>query len=733
LQRIISFITVLFLMIGNTFLASCESRPSTESASFSTKVPDGSKAVAISLRIQELMSNGEVASPGDPAIGLDFICDDLTFKNREGITIRGKAHCGSSTAKACSDDGEVGCVANSAFKAANTSTIASKVLLGEVMAGVNGIVQPKPINCSSDGEQNCVVDGVKFKAAKLDSFSSSDLRYSMQVAGVRGKVKPCSVDGETECIALGPSLAAARLDGAAGKIVSGERLAGILGAGASVPRKCTSDNDSNCLATVQFPAVAKVNISPGLIKVSSVIAGILGDYPSSNHPLAANTGTTDLTMFQSQLTTDGTFEFFDSAGQRYTGSGDSDLTAANIRMGIAIESLSIIGTMPAVLPSPPATLTAMFQTTPDRTSLSWTPVIEATGYILIASPGREVTFVPTQNQIYTAGPQGLDTVLYVGPDLSFVHNGHQTDTSFHYALYSHDANHFYSALPSTAFSASQLCQGLAGGSWVAVPADATYGTHDFCIQKFEAKDVAGVPTSQVALDPWFTITQTAATAACRSLGANYDIITNAEWLTIGTNIVQVPSNWSSGIVGVGVVNRGHSDNNPAMACPASSDDALAWVQTDCTPKDSGGDAWTQKRTHTLTTGAVVWDLSGNVYDWTSYVITNNGLKPFSAADGGPVSPWRDFTAINSSFSALTREELTPTRAQKPFWNDSWPSSAYGLGQYLGGVPGVGGALRRGASRLDGPGAGIFSVHLQGDSTASFTNLGFRCVFHPSSF
>jgi hypothetical protein len=558
------------------------------------------------------------------------------------------------------------------------------------------------------------------------------MRSSARIAGVQGNLPNCSSDGELGCLVVGPSFAAASLSGASSKILSGQSLAGIPGTVPPAPANCLIDNDTDCVATPAFPAVVKANVSAGLIKSGSIIAGVNGAYPSATYPLASSTATVDLTMFQSQLTSNGAFEFFDSAGTRYTGSGDSDLLAANIRAGTAIESLSLNGAMPAILPPAPTTLTAMYFTTPDRMILNWTAAPGAAGYMLIARAGAAVTFVPTRTQTYAAGAQGSDSILYVGSDLTFVHNAIVSGNSYNYAVYSYDANRFYSAVPTRAINTSLFCQGLAGGSWVAVPGDATYGTSDFCVQKFEAKDVGGVPTSQAALSPWVNISQTTSISTCRALGATYDLISNAEWLTLGANIAQVASNWSSGTVGVGTINRGHSDNNPASACAASTDDTLAWVQTDCTPKNSSGDVWNQKRTHSLSTGAIIWDLAGNVWDWTSYVIPNNNAKPFVSTDGAPVSAWKEFTALDSGFTSMTRAEITPTNAQKSFWNDSWASSVYGMGQYYSGTNASGGALRRGASWGDGTISGLFVATLGNAPSATGTYLGFRCVARPPS-
>ncbi|MBC7530940.1 MAG: hypothetical protein H7318_05120 [Oligoflexus sp.] len=360
--------------------------------------------------------------------------------------------------------------------------------------------------------------------------------------------------------------------------------------------------------------------------------------------------------------------------------------------------------------------------------MTWTNT-GAAGYLVVARASAAVTFNPTRSTIYSTGAQGSDTILYVGSAATFAHTGVTSSTTYYYAVYSYDANNFYSLLAATATgNTTTSCAGLAGGTWVEVPGDAAYGTSDFCVMKYEAKNVSSIATSQAASSPWVNISQTNAIVACQALGTGYNLISNADWLTLGAHIANVASNWSSGSVGTGTINRGHSDNSPGGACSASTDDSLGWVQTDCTAKNSSGDVWNQKRTHTLSNGSVVWDLAGNVWDWTSYVIPNISAKPYGSADGSPVWAWREFTTVNSGFSSMTRGELTPTNAQKAFWNDTWASSTYGMGQYLSGANGSGGALLRGAAWAEGATAGLFAVYLGNAPSEANPYIGLRCVF-----
>lgn len=89
--------------------------------------------------------------------------------------------------------------------------------------------------------------------------------------------------------------------------------------------------------------------------------------------------------------------------------------------------------------------------------------------------------------------------------------------------------------------------------------------------------------------------------ACASAGGH--LITNEEWMTIARNIELVPDNWSGGSIGNGYLPRGNSDN----------------VLVGGTYVYDGTNPGTgiNKRTLKLTNGQEVWDLAGNLFNWTS--------------------------------------------------------------------------------------------------------------------
>ncbi|NCT58966.1 hypothetical protein GW776_05680 [archaeon] len=137
------------------------------------------------------------------------------------------------------------------------------------------------------------------------------------------------------------------------------------------------------------------------------------------------------------------------------------------------------------------------------------------------------------------------------------------------------------------------------GNLVADYPDCNTGSLTYNTYSYELCPTPGTLVSTPEGSPIARITQTESISACEAIGGH--LITNNEWMTIVRNIEQVPSNWSGGAVGDGYLPRGNSSSSGAM----EGFDQL-----------SG----TTKRTLTLTNGEVIWDLAGNVRQWTSDTI-----------------------------------------------------------------------------------------------------------------
>ncbi len=282
--------------------------------------------------------------------------------------------------------------------------------------------------------------------------------------------------------------------------------------------------------------------------------------------------------------------------------------------------------------------------------------------------------------------------------------------------------------------------------YILVPGSTEFGTKDFCVMKYEAKQ-DGTTKSAVSTptgSPWVSISQYYAKTACERAGAH--LITNAEWMTIARNIEATTINDSDDDAGLQLPN-GHSDNAPASALASTSgadpvvsgctttqtmeNVANAYSAGSCeirgtgsggsTDNDKGyygtGQQWSttgysagtanksQLRTHVLSNKQVIWDFSGNVWEWTDNLC---GV------------PWYTTGWVEWNNANVTDQEKY----------DAGPSgsltSANGAGQYYG-CSANGNAFVRGGFWDNAVSAGVFAVYLYRAPSVSYTDFGFRCV------
>ena len=273
-------------------------------------------------------------------------------------------------------------------------------------------------------------------------------------------------------------------------------------------------------------------------------------------------------------------------------------------------------------------------------------------------------------------------------------------------------------------------------NWVKVPGNSTFGTSDFWVMKYDADCIQAsnntpltAPdtgyhtysnTSQPCVGPNYyiasapggypiaNINQADSNTYCTSIGAH--LITNNEWQTIAWNAQNVSSNWSSGTVGTGYIYSGHNDNAPAYVLTADSNDSNGYAGE----TNTGGN---QRRTLTLSNGSVVWDVAGNVWQWTNDTITGAN-QPTGATPG---FAWREYTAI-TTWGSLTQAKAGPL-------NSSWNSSN-GVGQiYSDGTASNAttyGFLRGGAWYYGGS-AGVEALVLSDAPGSANYDIGFRCA------
>ena len=275
------------------------------------------------------------------------------------------------------------------------------------------------------------------------------------------------------------------------------------------------------------------------------------------------------------------------------------------------------------------------------------------------------------------------------------------------------------------FGQSLSCDSIPG-EWVLVPGDADYGTDDFCLMKYEAKEVEDLPRSQRDQEPWVGVSQNEARELCSDLGPGFQLISNGQWMTAASNIAANDENWVNPLdteaqtaVGIGVLVEGHTDASPDSACQAGQSDFDAYLAPDsCLTSNTG--LLDQRRTHLLIhegTGNIIWDLGGNAHEWVDYYDPNTPIE----AEGNEI------INIDDSASLLKRWHLIPYHRE--FWNSNW-GSLEGIGRYFAPEPFTGGAMYRGGAWNQNRSSGIFETNLSLGPDDSRDDIGFRCVYSP---
>ena len=260
-------------------------------------------------------------------------------------------------------------------------------------------------------------------------------------------------------------------------------------------------------------------------------------------------------------------------------------------------------------------------------------------------------------------------------------------------------------------------------NFIIVPGSSTYNTNDFCVMKYNAKQVGNTttPISQAAGLPWTTISQTTAIANAPNTknpdGSNCTtchLITEAEYMTIAQNVLSVASNWSSGVVGTGFIYSGHNDNAPANALAASPDDTDGYFGTG----NSSASGTNQRRTLTLSNGEVIWDMAGNVYEWTSGQTAGN--QPGVA--GNAYASWIQWPNVTTTGSLA----VNPFPAGTGITGSSAWTSTQGIGQLLSSTTDASllGFIR-GGFWVSGSSAGVLALVLNASPGYADSGRGFR--------
>ncbi len=285
--------------------------------------------------------------------------------------------------------------------------------------------------------------------------------------------------------------------------------------------------------------------------------------------------------------------------------------------------------------------------------------------------------------------------------------------------------------------------------YIRIPGNPYFGTSDFCVMKYEAKscvnetistncsagtksDGSGDPienefaASYPENKPWVTIPQNEADdldaqLACERIGTGYHLMTKEEAQTINRYIADNPQNWVSGEVGSGCMYGGHMDNDPAASLVAATDDMNGWSGTGEKPTDAvacpfvtgAGGGKEQRRTMYLPSGDVIWDWSGNVWEWLDETCTQGTGEGNWDSDAA----WQEWSAAD--LDDYERNTLGPV-------SNTLISNPGGTGKYYGCTAG-GNAFTRGGYWDSGVDAGVFALNLYNSPSDVVITIGFRCA------
>jgi hypothetical protein len=269
--------------------------------------------------------------------------------------------------------------------------------------------------------------------------------------------------------------------------------------------------------------------------------------------------------------------------------------------------------------------------------------------------------------------------------------------------------------------------------FVAVDGNGTLGTTDFCVMKYEAKnDGGGNAVSQAAGNPWVSIkaddgvasNDTDAFEKCANMteggfSGTFALISNPEWMTIARDIETVGTNWSGGTTGSGNLARGWSarttdDGFQNTAVAPTTDGTCIFNSAANTCAATG--THKLRRTHQLSNGSEIWDLSGNAWEWVDWDSTSAGFT--TGPTDGDTGGWNE---LNDLVGSLTVDDVAPLG---PY------TSAEQAGRLFPYTSG--GAALRGGYWNHGANAGAFTLNLYYDPSFLFAgaSFGFRCSYRP---
>lgn len=233
----------------------------------------------------------------------------------------------------CTADGEINCVTTATFLPTDSSTLASKLLSGQTVGGIGGNV--------SLPSAGVVLSGTNY------GVSGTSLTGTLTLPNTTNVLTGSGLYGNPSSLQT-PSYSPDFPDTA--NVLSTDTVNGS--AGTLVDRGTWNLN--NAFPGSGYYSGVSNTPSSGQLRRGTTYVGVTGNYPSATSPLErySDTGSssstsgsdiTDLSNLTIAARTVSTFEYWNSSGQRLTGTGDSDIIAANIKS--SVEILGVTGSM----------------------------------------------------------------------------------------------------------------------------------------------------------------------------------------------------------------------------------------------------------------------------------------------------------------------------------------------------------------------------------------------------
>lgn len=339
--------------------------------------------------------------------------------------------------------------------------------------------------------------------------------------------------------------------------------------------------------------------------------------------------------------------------------------------------------------------------------------------------------------LLTTGITNASTVINAAPTRHFRSHGYvenpqdsfdRFDDILHYKTRQQFSLHSDTSGASFSVNNNQTPQG-----WVYIPATVLADGRRvpaFEVMRFEASNPYGngIPVSAEGNIPWSGVTFTQARSACQKLGGDtetgsqgvgtlmeYDIISESQWLAIAKHTAKDSRNWVDGCEGDSGLIAGHRDSSPANALSGHANDALGYHGTLNDNAEASIYNRSQRRTLYLPSGAVIWDLAGNLPEW-SYCDLAGHCLAYGQTDRSAYT--QNTVAAIGNYDFTNLPSLAPPRGYDNAYHTGRLNIANGT---------TSNGLMRGGGHSSANSAGIFQVSVGQESTAT---AGFRCARHP---